>query len=176
MIKVFDHKEEREIALKVLRNKKRFHKQAPSEIKILRHLLEKDPDDQYNVIHMFDYFVFRRHICITFELLSMNIYELIRKNNYQGFSVNLIKRFAVSILKCLQLLYDEEILHCDLKPENILLKYKGSSAIKVIDFGYSCYKDETVHTYIQSRFYRAPEVILGLPYSTPIDMWSFACK
>ena len=33
----------------------------------------------------------------------------------------------------------------------------------------------TVYTYIQSRFYRAPEVILGLPYTTAIDMWSLGC-
>jgi dual specificity tyrosine-phosphorylation-regulated kinase 2/3/4 len=45
----------------------------------------------------------------------------------------------------------------------------------VIDLGSSCFVDERVYTYIQSRFYRAPEIILGLPYGTPIDMWSFAC-
>ena len=32
-----------------------------------------------------------------------------------------------------------------------------------------------MYTYIQSRFYRSPEVILGLPYSMPIDMWSLGC-
>lgn len=56
--------------------------------------------------------------------------------------------------------------------ENILLKARGSSSIKVIDFGSSCYTHERVYTYIQSRFYRSPEVILGLQYGTPIDMWS----
>lgn len=56
--------------------------------------------------------------------------------------------------------------------ENVLLKQRGSSSIKVIDFGSSCYSHRKVYTYIQSRFYRSPEVILGLPYGTPIDMWS----
>lgn len=56
--------------------------------------------------------------------------------------------------------------------ENVLLKQRGSSSIKVIDFGSSCYAHQRVYTYIQSRFYRSPEVILGLPYGTPIDMWS----
>ena len=56
VIKAFDHKEEREVALKILRNKKRFHKQAPNEIKILQHLLNKDKDDKYNVIHMYGKF------------------------------------------------------------------------------------------------------------------------
>ena len=56
--------------------------------------------------------------------------------------------------------------------ENVLLKSRGSSSIKIIDFGSSCYSHQRVYTYIQSRFYRSPEVILGLPYGTPIDMWS----
>lgn len=63
----------------------------------------------------------------------------------------------------------------DLKPENILLKQPNRSGIKVIDFGSSCFEEERVYTYIQSRFYRAPEIILGMPYGLPIDMWSFGC-
>lgn len=57
----------------------------------------------------------------------------------------------------------------------MLLKQRGSSSIKVIDFGSSCYANQRVYTYIQSRFYRSPEVILGLTYGTPIDMWSLGC-
>ena len=47
--------------------------------------------------------------------------------------------------------------------------------LQVIDFGSSCFEHQRVYTYIQSRFYRAPEVILGARYGTPIDMWSVAC-
>jgi serine/threonine protein kinase len=57
----------------------------------------------------------------------------------------------------------------------VLLRSQHRSAIKVIDFGSSCFSDERVYTYIQSRFYRSPEVILGLPYGCEIDMWSFGC-
>ncbi len=67
------------------------------------------------------------------------------------------------------------IIHCDLKPENILLVDPKKSAIKVIDFGTGCLESSTYYTYIQSRYYRAPEIMLGLPYSTAIDMWSFGC-
>lgn len=62
-----------------------------------------------------------------------------------------------------------------MKPENILLKQANKSGIKVIDFGSACFEDERVYTYIQSRFYRAPEIMLGIPYSPAIDMWSFGC-
>jgi dual specificity tyrosine-phosphorylation-regulated kinase 2/3/4 len=72
-------------------------------------------------------------------------------------------------------LKEENIIHCDLKPENILLKSPDKSGIKVIDFGSSCFYQQRIYTYIQSRFYRAPEIILGIPYTTAIDMWSFGC-
>ncbi|KAL2742458.1 dual specificity tyrosine-phosphorylation-regulated kinase mbk-2-like isoform X2 [Vespula maculifrons] len=177
VIRAFDHKTGQHIAIKIIRNKKRFHHQALIEVRILEHLKKKDLDANasHNVIHMLEYFYFRNHLCISFELMSLNLYELIKKNNYQGFSLSLVRRFANSLISCLRLLYRENIIHCDLKPENVLLKQRGSSSIKVIDFGSSCYSHQRVYTYIQSRFYRSPEVILGLPYGTPIDMWSLGC-
>ena len=79
------------------------------------------------------------------------------------------------MLQALKFLREEDIIHCDLKPENILLKSPDKSGIKIIDFGSSCFSDQRIYTYIQSRFYRAPEIILGIPYTTGIDMWSFGC-
>jgi dual specificity tyrosine-phosphorylation-regulated kinase 2/3/4 len=78
-------------------------------------------------------------------------------------------------LQALKFLRDENIIHCDLKPENILLKSPDKSGIKIIDFGSSCFSDQKIYSYIQSRFYRAPEIITGIPYTTGIDMWSFGC-
>ncbi|KAA6375943.1 MAG: putative Dual specificity protein kinase pom1, partial [Streblomastix strix] len=90
-------------------------------------------------------------------------------------STSLVRRFAIQILNSLRYLHRHRIIHCDLKPENILLKNPTKSGIKVIDFGSSCFANEIIYSYIQSRFYRAPEVILGIQYSTAIDMWSFGC-
>ena len=56
-----------------------------------------------------------------------------------------------------------------------MLKHPTKSSIKVIDFGSSCLENEKVYTYIQSRFYRSPEVILGMSYNMAIDMWSLGC-
>lgn len=175
VIKVYDHKTQHYVALKVVRNEKRFHRQAQEEIRILQHLKRQDKDNTMNIIHMHEHFIFRNHMCITFELLSVNLYELIKKNHFQGFSIQLIRRFAYSILRCLEALYNNKIIHCDLKPENVLLKQSGRSGIKVIDFGSSCFEHQRIYTYIQSRFYRAPEVILGASYGLPIDMWSLGC-
>ncbi|KAI1305999.1 Dual specificity tyrosine-phosphorylation-regulated kinase 2 [Halotydeus destructor] len=175
VVRAYDHKTQQHVALKMVRNEKRFHRQAQEEIRILDHLRKKDKDNSMNIIHMFENFTFRNHMCITFELLSVNLYELIKKNKFQGFSIQLVRRFAYSILRCLEALYSNKIIHCDLKPENVLLKQQGRSGIKVIDFGSSCFEHQRVYTYIQSRFYRAPEVILGGKYGMPIDMWSLGC-
>nr|XP_002121895.4 dual specificity tyrosine-phosphorylation-regulated kinase 4 isoform X1 [Ciona intestinalis] len=175
VVKALDHKTNTLVAIKIIRNKKRFHHQALVEVRILDALRRNDKDGGHNVIHMMESFYFRNHLCITFELLGMNLYELIKKNNFQGFSLPLIRRIAHALLKCLCLIYKERIIHCDMKPENILIRQKGQSSIKVIDFGSSCYEHRRVYTYIQSRFYRSPEVILGHQYSMAIDMWSFGC-
>jgi serine/threonine protein kinase len=66
-------------------------------------------------------------------------------------------------------------MHCDLKPENILIKSYSRCEIKVIDLGSSCFVTDNLCLYVQSRSYRAPEVILGLPYDQRIDIWSLGC-
>ena len=107
--------------------------------------------------------------------LSINLYEFIRAHNFQGFSLPLIRRFSRQMVACLLLLQQKRIIHCDLKPENILLCEARKADVRVIDFGSSCREEEKVYTYIQSRFYRSPEVILGSSYGLGIDMWSFGC-
>ncbi|KAI9310104.1 kinase-like domain-containing protein [Dichotomocladium elegans] len=175
VVKCLDHKTGEYVAIKLVRNKRRFQGQALTEVRILKKLVEWDPDDRHHNIRMIDYFYFRDHMCVVFECLSMNLYEFIKSNDFQGFSLSLIRRFAIQILKSLYLLEQHKVIHCDLKPENILLKHPSKSTIKVIDFGSSCFENEKVYTYIQSRFYRAPEVILGITYGRPIDMWSLGC-
>jgi dual specificity tyrosine-phosphorylation-regulated kinase 2/3/4 len=105
----------------------------------------------------------------------MNLYEFIKAHEFRGFSLKLIRRFTKQILNSLILLHGHKVIHCDLKPENVLLAHPMHSEIKVIDFGSSCFENEKVYTYIQSRFYRSPEVILGMSYGMPIDMWSLGC-
>lgn len=75
----------------------------------------------------------------------------------------------------MKVLNQERIIHGDLKPENVLLEDESSGTVKVIDFGSSCMEHETVYSYIQSRFYRSPEVVLAHPYDAAIDIWSLGC-
>lgn len=127
------------------------------------------------MINITESFIFRSHLCIATELLGMNLYEFIKVHDFRGFSLKLIRRFTRQMLSCLCILQKYKVIHCDLKPENILLAHPLKSGIKTIDFGSSCFENEKVYTYIQSRFYRSPEVILGMDYGMPIDMWSTGC-
>ncbi|BAM41679.1 serine/threonine protein kinase [Theileria orientalis strain Shintoku] len=109
-----------------------------------------------------------------------------------------LKKISYDILKALNFIHNLGIINCDLKPENILLvkteeekkekekeeekrkmdksrKEEEENMIKLVDFGSSCFIRDKLNTYVQSRSYRAPEVVLGLPYDTQIDMWSFGC-
>ncbi|OSD02767.1 hypothetical protein PYCCODRAFT_302758 [Trametes coccinea BRFM310] len=170
-----DHGTGESVAIKIIRNKKRFHHQALVEIKILENLKKWDAEEKHHVIKMTEHFYFRGHLCIAMELLSINLYELIKANNFHGFTTGLIRRFTSQMLQSLALMRHHRIVHCDLKPENVLLRHPAKSAIKVIDFGSSCFEHEKIYTYIQSRFYRSPEVILGMNYHMAIDMWSLGC-
>jgi dual specificity tyrosine-phosphorylation-regulated kinase 1 len=121
--------------------------------------------------------MYRNHQCLVFEMLSLNLYELLKNTQFGGVSLNLIRKFGKQVLKALEFLAksDVDIIHCDLKPENILLRHPKKSGVKVIDFGSSCRSNKRMYSYIQSRFYRSPEVMLGLPYTVAIDMWSLGC-
>ncbi|KAI9332696.1 kinase-like domain-containing protein [Obelidium mucronatum] len=167
----------RNVAIKVIKNRKSFHNQALMEIRILELLNSRDSDDSNHIVRMKEHFIYRNHLCIVYELLSLNLYEVVKQGHFSGLHLSFIRKIAAQILKSLKLLAqtDVQVIHCDLKPENILLCSNGSTKVKVIDFGSSCFIQEKAYTYIQSRFYRSPEVILGLSYSTPIDMWSLGC-
>ncbi|QPH11669.1 hypothetical protein C2857_003529 [Epichloe festucae Fl1] len=175
VVRCIDHKLGVLVAIKIIRNKKRFHQQALVEVNILQKLREWDPKNKHSMVNFTQSFYFRGHLCISTELLDMNLYEFIKAHSFRGFSLKIIRRFTKQILSSLVLLKQRKVIHCDLKPENILLRHPLHAEIKVIDFGSSCFEHEKVYTYIQSRFYRSPEVILGMTYGMPIDMWSVGC-
>ncbi|XWS64989.1 hypothetical protein CRYUN_Cryun05aG0052400 [Craigia yunnanensis] len=165
------------VAVKIIKNQPAYYQQALVEVSILTTLNKKyDPEDKHHIVRIYDYFVYQRHLCISFELLDTNLYELIKINHFRGLSLSIVQLFSKQILRGLALLKDAGIIHCDLKPENILLCTSVKPAeIKIIDFGSACMEDRTVYSYIQSRYYRSPEVLLGYQYTTAIDMWSFGC-
>ncbi|KAL5355936.1 kinase-like domain-containing protein [Aspergillus floccosus] len=176
VVKCQNLKTQEVVAVKVIKNKTAYFNQSMMEVSVLDLLNSRyDKNDDHHLLRLKDTFIHRQHLCLVFELLSVNLYELIKQNQFRGLSTTLVRVFAQQLLNALSLLNKAHLIHCDLKPENILLKNLESPIIKVIDFGSACDERQTVYTYIQSRFYRSPEVLLGLPYSSAIDMWSLGC-
>jgi thiamine kinase-like enzyme len=81
-----------------------------------------DKNDDHHLLRLKDTFIHRQHLCLVFELLSVNLYELIKQNQFRGLSTTLVRVFAQQLLTGLALLSKAKLIHCDLKPENILLK------------------------------------------------------
>ncbi|KAJ1642535.1 dual specificity protein kinase yak1, partial [Coemansia asiatica] len=163
-------------AVKVIKNKSAYYNQSMMEVQMLDLLNKKyDVDDKHHILRLKEWFVFRHHLVFVNELLSINLYDLLKQNQYQGLSTNLVRVLVQQILDAMIVLNRAQIIHADLKPENILLEGMEKPVVKVIDFGSACFEWQTMFTYIQSRFYRSPEILLGLPYSSRIDMWSLGC-
>ncbi|TDH65751.1 hypothetical protein CCR75_009021 [Bremia lactucae] len=166
------------VAIKVVQKKQQYTNQAQTEINILQMLhLPRQHDATNYIVKMTDAFMHKGHQCLVFERLGPNLFDVLRGTNFHGISLKLLRKFTRQILKALEYMQhpNVNVIHCDLKPENILLVSHGHSSIKVIDFGSSCVSRNQIHRYTQSRFYRAPEVLLGMRYTAAIDMWSLGC-
>lgn len=287
------------VAIKIVKNKPAYTRQAAVEIDVFRALVKGTPDKpapsssqshklstspsghsvaeatvssniggkQFD--HMVDlvcYFMHQNHLCLVFELLGLNLYEVLKKRQFRGLPLSVVRTLVKQAVGSVKELAKKNVVHCDLKPENILLvndddvdsvvsagenrrmsstsksgtspykarnQYSSSleknqaigeppitasgrnkivcgnpastpitadtfsqspansmgtngttitaghslagQKIKLIDFGSACFEGQTAHTYIQSRFYRSPEVLVGLPYDSAIDMWSLGC-
>lgn len=178
VVKAFDLKNREHVAVKISRSGSYFISQSVIEVDILK-AVNRNPRLQDLVVRLRKYFMWQGHAVLVFQLLSFNLYQLVKLSKYNGVSLDLTRKFAFQLLHVLLELESNNppIIHCDMKPENILLFDQNRSRIRVIDFGSACVDspEQHKHKYIQSRFYRSPEVMLGLPYSTPVDRWSLGC-
>ena len=120
------------------------------------------------------------------------------------FTLGTVGKIAHQLLQALALVHSVGAVHCDVKCENVclssatrreiklidfgsvlpslltylltcLLTYLLRREIKLIDYGSSMMTMDTTNSYVQSRWYRAPEVIMGLKWDCKIDMWSLGC-
>ena len=168
------------VCIKIIKNNKDFFDQSLDEIKLLKYINSHEDADQMNVLQLFDYFYYKEHLFIVCELLRDNLYEFSKYNRDTPnaepyFTLPRLQRITRQCLEALAYIHTLRLIHADLKPENILIKSFSRCEVKVIDFGSSCYIHDVLSSYVQSRSYRAPEVILGMDYDYKIDIWSLGC-
>ncbi|XP_076335197.1 serine/threonine-protein kinase minibrain-like isoform X1 [Tachypleus tridentatus] len=183
VVKAYDSEDHCFVAIKIIKNKKPFLNQAFIEVRLLNLMNNYEGKKAYcpmgkeKIVKLKNHFLWRNHLCLVFELLSYNLYDLLRNTSFRGVSLNLTRKFAQQMCMALAFLSSPDlcVIHCDLKPENILLCNPKRSAIKIVDFGSSCQLGHRIYQYIQSRFYRSPEVLLGISYGMAIDIWSLGC-
>ncbi|RCH96806.1 hypothetical protein CU097_013212 [Rhizopus azygosporus] len=162
------------VAVKIIKRHRAFTAQGEKEINTLKMLNDHSRyKDKY--LQLRDHFVFRGHICLVFELLSVSLHKVLKQK--PRLSILDIKLISVRILETLASLADLHIIHTDLKPDNILLKSPDDlHDVKLIDYGSACLEtDRPTNYHIQTAFYRSPEVIIKAPYHCAVDMWSFGC-
>lgn len=164
------------VAIKIIRNNETMIKAGTKEMEILEKLAESDPDDKKHVIRLMRSFTHKGHLCMVFEHLSINLREVLKKFGRDvGINIRAVRSYAQQMFLGLSLLRKCNILHADLKPDNVLVN-ESRSMLKICDLGSAADASENdITPYLVSRFYRAPEIILGIPYDFAIDMWSIGC-
>uniref|UniRef100_A0A8C9YTM5 non-specific serine/threonine protein kinase n=1 Tax=Sander lucioperca TaxID=283035 RepID=A0A8C9YTM5_SANLU len=165
------------VAIKILKNHPSYARQGQIEVSILARLSTESADD-FNFVRAYECFQHKNHTCLVFEMLEQNLYDFLKQNKFSPLPLKYIRPVLQQVATALMKLKSLGLIHADLKPENIMLvdPSRQPYRVKVIDFGSASHVSKAVcSTYLQSRYYRAPEIILGLPFCEAIDMWSLGC-
>ncbi|XP_076597212.1 homeodomain-interacting protein kinase 1 isoform X3 [Chaetodon auriga] len=165
------------VAIKILKNHPSYARQGQIEVSILSRLSTENADE-FNFVRSYECFQHKNHTCLVFEMLEQNLYDFLKHSKFSPLLLKCIRPILQQVATALMKLKSLGLIHADLKPENIMLvdPLRQPYRVKVIDFGSASHVSKAVcSTYLQSRYYRAPEIILGLPFCEAIDMWSLGC-
>ncbi|KAL1901264.1 serine threonine protein kinase CMGC group [Ceratocystis pirilliformis] len=203
VVQAKDRRRNKLVAIKIIRSVQKYRDASKIELRVLATLKANDEENRNRCIHLRDCFDFRNHICIVMDLLGQSVFDFLKSNSFVPFPNSQIQSFARQLFTSVAFLHDLNLIHTDLKPENILLcdntyqtftynrKIPSASCntprqanqrrvlldteIRLIDFGSATFQDEYHSSVVSTRHYRAPEIILGLGWSYPCDIWSIGC-
>jgi dual-specificity kinase len=194
VVAAYDKKTNVHCAIKIIRAVEKYREASRIELRVLSTLSMYDKHNVHKCIHLRECFDYRNHICIVTDLLGISIYDFMKANGFLPFPGSHIQDFAFQLFKSVAFLHDLNLIHTDLKPENVLLsssdcdplpfrrgrslkqrKVLRSTSIYLIDFGSAIFDDEHHSSVVSTRHYRAPEIILGIGWSFPCDIWSIGC-
>ena len=164
------------VALKVIKNLQLYYQTGISEIMIHQKMAQApEQPGKAKVMMPLSTFEVDNHVCIVMPLMYRSLFEGISQNQPLMSLLASIQNIMAQLLQALAFIHGIGITHCDLKPDNILFTDEDFSDIYLIDFGSATTQPSGYLQYLQSRFYRSPEVILGLPFDSQIDIWSAGC-
>ncbi|KAI0480183.1 kinase-like domain-containing protein [Xylariaceae sp. FL0804] len=203
VVQARDRKRNKLVAIKIIRAVQKYRDASRIELRVLQTLKANDAENRNRCIHLRDCFDYRGHICIVMDLLGSSVFDFLKSNSFVPFPNSQIQSFARQLFTSVAFLHDLNLIHTDLKPENILLcesayqtftynrripsssvgnarqasqrKVLLDTEIRLIDFGSATFQDEYHSSVVSTRHYRAPEIILGLGWSFPCDIWSIGC-
>ena len=192
VVKVKDLFKNEVVALKIIKNVKKYREAAKLEINVLEKLAKYDPRGKFRCVQMLDWFDYHGHVCIAFEMLGSSVFDFLKDNNYEPYPIENVRQMAYELVIGVKFMHDNRLTHTDLKPENILFfdsshdvvydpkkkqdfRFIRNAEIRLIDFGSATFDHEHHSTIVSTRHYRAPEVILELGWSQPCDVWSIGC-
>ncbi|KAL0265163.1 U4/U6 small nuclear ribonucleoprotein prp4 [Diplodia seriata] len=165
------------VAIKIIRNDEILRKAGVKEIEMLEKLLENDPEDKRHCIRLERSFDHKHHLCMVFEHLSINLREVLKKFGRDvGLHLKAVRSYSQQMFVSLSLLRKCNIVHADIKPDNMLVN-ENRTILKICDLGSAAdiSECEVPAGLLVSRFYRAPEIMLGIPHDYGIDMWAVGC-
>ncbi|KAF5907866.1 homeodomain-interacting protein kinase 4 [Clarias magur] len=178
VVKCWRHSDGELVAVKILSHENVGSQLMRNELNLITRL--QSTFKRSHIVHFFEGFCDSTQHYLVFEMLQKNLRELQRESSFRSLPVRHIRTITCQILKALAKLRELAIIHADLKPENIMIvnQQRFPFRVKLIDFGSSSVFSEVRFVrepYMQTRFYRAPEILLGLPFCEKIDMWSLGC-
>ena len=192
VIKCVDTFRNKVVALKMIKNVRKYKDAAKLEINVLNKIKKYDPSGKHLCVSMLDWFDYHGHMCISFDMFGQSVYEFLKDNQFQAFPISQVKAMAYDLCYSVNFLHRNRMTHTDLKPENILfynsshdlmfnfgkgttVKHVRNPEIRLIDFGSTTLDHEHHSTIVSTRHYRAPEVIMEMGWTQPCDVWSIGC-
>jgi len=139
------------------------------EVKLLRMLRQE------NIVHLKEAFRRKGKLYLVFEYVERNLLEAIEARP-AGLDSEEVRRYMFQLCQAIEYCHANDVLHRDIKPENLLVNKDGS--LKLCDFGFARILPQKIvelTDYVATRWYRAPELLLGAPYSKPVDTWAIGC-
>ncbi|KAJ3399059.1 Dual specificity protein kinase clk3 [Chytriomyces hyalinus] len=188
VVEAIDRTRNVKVAIKIIRSIQKYRDAAKVEVRVLTTLKKHDPSNLKRCIHLISHFEHRNHTCMVFELLAQSLFDFLKDNSFSPFPMTHIQTFALQICEAVKFMHDLRLIHTDLKPENLMLEQNECLArigtgpkqlvaprLRLIDFGSAIFDEDYHSSVVSTRHYRAPEIILGLGWTFPCDMWSIGC-